>query len=375
MSQLFTSFQLGSLELSNRVVVSPMCQYSADDGVAGDWHLQHLMQLGYSGAGLVMLEATAVERRGRITHGCLGLYSDACESALIRVMNAVRRFGGSTRFGIQLAHAGRKASAHRPWEKGGGPLGAGDDPWPAIAPSAIPYDTGWPVPETLNEREMERILSSFHHAAQRAARIGFEVVEVHAAHGYLLHEFLSPLANQRKDYYGTSMENRMHFPLAVVQKVREALPEDVALGVRITGTDWSEDGWGPDDAVAFVRKLQLLGVGYVCVSSGGILPSVAVPVAPGYQVPLAAKVKRETGINTRAVGMIVTPEQAEDIIVSGHADMVCMARAFLDDPRWVWHAAEQLGASIAYPPQYVRAKRSVWPGAALIRPLTKEEGN
>jgi 2,4-dienoyl-CoA reductase-like NADH-dependent reductase (Old Yellow Enzyme family) len=366
---------MGTLELSNRVVVSPMCQYSADDGVAGDWHLQHLMQLGYSSAGLVMLEATAVERRGRITHGCLGLYSDACEAALIRVMSAARRFGGSTRFGIQLAHAGRKASAHRPWEKGGGPLGPGDDPWLTTAPSAIPYNTGWPVPETLEEKGMERILSSFHDAARRAARVGFEVVEVHAAHGYLLHEFLSPLANHRKDCYGTSLENRMRFPLAVVQTVREALHPDVVLGVRITGTDWSEGGWVPDDAVAFVRKLQPRGVGYVCVSSGGIIPSAAVPVTPGYQIPFAAKVKRETGIHTRAVGMIVTPEQAEDIIVSGHADMVCLARAFLDNPRWVWHAAEQLGASVSYPPQYERARRTIWPGAALIRHLKNEEGD
>jgi NADPH2 dehydrogenase len=220
---------------------------------------------------------------------------------------------------------------------------------------------------------MERILSSFHDAACSAARVGFEVVEVHAAHGYLLHEFLSPLANHRKDYYGTSLENRMRFPLAVVQTVREALPPDIVLGVRITGTDWSEGGWVPDDAVAFVRKLQPRGVGYVCVSSGGIMPSVAVPVTPGYQIPFAAKVKRETGIHTRAVGMIVTPEQAEDIIVSGHADMVCLARAFLDNPRWVWHAAAQLGASVYYPPQYERARRTIWPGAALIRPIKKKE--
>ena len=375
MSQLFTPFQMGTLELSNRVIVSPMCQYSADDGVAGDWHLQHLMQLGYSGAGLVMVEATAVERRGRITHGCLGLYSDACEAAIIRVMNAARRFGGSTRFGIQLAHAGRKASAHRPWEMGGGPLGPGDDPWPTMAPSAISFDTGWPVPEALDEGGMERLCSAFHEAASRAARIGFEVVEVHAAHGYLLHEFLSPLANHRNDCYGASLENRMRFPLAVVQTVREALPQNVVLGVRITGTDWREGGWTPDDAVAFVRKLQPLGVGYVCVSSGGIIPSVAVPVGPGYQIPFAAKVKKETGINTRAVGMIVTPEQAEDIIVSGHADMVCMARAFLDNPRWVWHAAEQLGASVPYPPPYERAQRTIWPGAVLMRPLKKKKGD
>jgi 2,4-dienoyl-CoA reductase-like NADH-dependent reductase (Old Yellow Enzyme family) len=371
MSRLFTPFSLGPLELPNRIVVSPMCQYSANDGVAGDWHLHHLMQFGYSGAGLVMVEATGVERRGRITHRCLGLYSYDCEAALTRIMKAARRVSGTARFGIQLAHAGRKASANIPWEKGGAPLGEEDDPWTTVAPSAAPFGPGWQTPEALDESGMARIVNAFVEAAHRAARIGFEIVEVHAAHGYLLHEFLSPLSNFRRDSFGGDLENRMRFPLNVVRAVREAVPHMV-VGARITGNDWDERGLAPEDAVAFARELKALGVGYVCVSSGGILPSIRVPSAPGYNVPAAATVKEGADIPVRAVGMIITPEQAEEIVVSGRADMVCMARAFLDNPRWVWHAAEMFGATVPYPRQYERAKRSAWPGAGIVRPLKPE---
>jgi 2,4-dienoyl-CoA reductase-like NADH-dependent reductase (Old Yellow Enzyme family) len=369
MSMLFTAVRIGRIQLSNRVVVSPMCQYSADDGVAGDWHLQHLIQYGYSGAGLVTLEATAVERRGRITHGCLGLYSDACEAALSRVIGAARRFGGQTRFGIQLAHAGRKASAHLPWEEQGGPLRRGQDAWRTVAPSPLPFAEGWPQPEELDGKGMGRVVDAFVGAARRAERIGFEVVELHAAHGYLLHEFLSPVANRRADSYGGSLENRMRFPLAVARAVRAALPDDVALGARITGTDWVRDGLTPDDAAAFAGELQSLGLTYVCVSSGGISPAARIPAEPGYNVPFAEKVKKETGMAVQTVGMIMKPEQAEEVVGSGCADMVCLARAFLDDPRWVWHAAEVLGAEAYYPHQYERARRAAWPGAALLRPL------
>lgn len=370
MSHLFSSFQLGPVKLSNRIAVSPMCQYSADDGVASDWHLQHLIQLGYSGAGLVVVEATGVERRGRITHQCLGLYSDACEAALGRVLAAARRFAGpDTRFGIQLAHAGRKASVYRPWDERKGLLAPEDDPWPTVSASAIPFDAGWPVPEALSEDGMERVREAFANSARRAVRIGFEVVELHAAHGYLMHQFLSPIANRRQDSYGGSLENRMRFPLAVARAVRAAIPSHVAMGARITGTDWLEGGWTVEDAVVFARALRGEGVDFVCVSSGGISPSVSIPAGPGYQVPFAAQIRKEAGIATRAVGMIVKPEQAEEIIASGKADMVALARAFLDDPRWVWHAAEKLGGSVHYPPQYARASRSLWPGAALLRPL------
>ncbi|MGH9356340.1 MAG: NADH:flavin oxidoreductase/NADH oxidase [Terriglobia bacterium] len=369
MSHLFSPFQLGPVRLSNRIIVSPMCQYSADDGVASDWHLQHLIQLGYSGAGLVMVEATGVERRGRITHQCLGLYSEPCEAALSRVLAAARRFtSADARFGIQLAHAGRKASVYRPWDERHGPLGPGDDPWPAVGPSPAAFDPAWPVPEALDEDGLERIREAFASSAKRAVRIGFDAIELHAAHGYLLHEFLSPVANQRTDSYGGSLENRMRFPLAVARAVRGATPSRVALGVRITGADWLPGGWTIEDAVAFVRALREEGTDFVCVSSGGISPAVAIPVEPGYQVPFAAKVRHETGIATQAVGMILKPEQAEEIIASGKADMVTLARTFLDDPRWVWHAAERLGGSVYYPPQYARASRSAWPGAALLRP-------
>lgn len=372
MSRLFTPFSLGPVELPNRVVVSPMCQYSANDGVPGDWHLHHLMQFGYSGAGLVMVEATGVERRGRITHGCLGLYSDDCEAALSRIINSVRRVSGSTRFGIQLAHAGRKASANVPWVNAGAPLGEGEDPWKTVGPSAVPFGEGWHIPEALDEKGIERTTAAFVDAALRASRIGFDVVEVHAAHGYLLHEFLSPLSNFRQDSYGGSLENRMRFPLNIVRAVRAAVPREVVVGARITGSDWDEKGLGPEDAILFARELKSLGAGYVCVSSGGILPSIRVPSTAGYNVPIAAKVKGEAGVPVRAVGMIVTPEQAEEVVATGKADLVCMARAFLDNPRWVWHAAELLGASAHYPLQYARAKRSSWPGAGLIRPLRSD---
>jgi 2,4-dienoyl-CoA reductase-like NADH-dependent reductase (Old Yellow Enzyme family) len=235
----------------------------------------------------------------------------------------------------------------------------------------VPYVEGWPIPEALDKDGMQRILTAFARAARRAARIGFEVVELHAAHGYLLHEFLSPIANRRTDSYGGNLEKRMRFPLEVVNVVREALPGGIILGVRITGTDWLEGGLTLDDAVVFAHELRSLGAGYACVSSGGITRAVEVPVEPGYQVPLAERIKKESGIATRTVGMIFTPEQAEDIISSGKADMVCMARAFLDNPRWVWHASEKLGASIQYPPQYARAQRSVWPVAEVIRPIKK----
>lgn len=359
-SELFTPFQLGPVGLPNRVVVAPMCQYSAVDGCAGDWHLQHLAQLGHSGAGLVMLEATAVEQRGRITHGCLGLYTDDCEASLGRVLTAARRFAGPARFGIQLAHAGRKASAHRPWEQEGAPLGPAEDAWPTVAPSPLPFGEGWPVPEALDQAGIAGITEAFVEAAQRAVRLGFEVIELHAAHGYLMHEFLSPVANRRHDAYGGALENRMRLPLGVARAVRECVPGTVALGMRITGTDWVDGGFTPDEAVALARALKVLGLDYVGVSSGGIAPDIAIPAAPGFQVPLAAKVRAGAGIATRAVGLISGAEQAEAIIAEGHADMVALARAFLDDPRWAWHAADALGAAVWCPPQYARARPPLW---------------
>jgi 2,4-dienoyl-CoA reductase-like NADH-dependent reductase (Old Yellow Enzyme family) len=359
-SQLFTPFKLGPVELPNRIVVAPMCQYSADDGSATDWHLQHLTALGFSGAGLVMVEASGVERRGRITHGCLGIYSDDNEAALTRVIAAARRRAGPTRFGIQLAHAGRKASTHLPWSTKGGSLDAAEDPWPTVAPSAIPFDQGWQTPDALDEAGIATVTDAFVAAARRAARIGFEVVELHAAHGYLMHEFLSPISNRRDDGYGGSLANRMRLPLEIARAVRAALPAGIALGTRISGTDWFEGGWTIEESVILAAKLKEIGVDYICVSSGGNVAHARIPLGPGYQVPLAAKVRHGAGIATRAVGLISGAEQAEAIVAEGRADMVALARAFLDDPRWGWHAADRLGGKVHCPPQYLRARPPAW---------------
>jgi 2,4-dienoyl-CoA reductase-like NADH-dependent reductase (Old Yellow Enzyme family) len=365
---LFSPLAVGPVTLANRIAVAPMCQYSAEDGTATDWHLQHLMQLAISRAGLVMLEATGVERAGRITPRCLGLYSDANEAAIARVLAAARQVAApGTAFGIQLAHAGRKGSCHMPWE-GGKPLAPGEGAWQTVAPSAIPFAQGGPPPVALDAQGLAGVTAAFRQAAVRAARLGFEVIELHAAHGYLLHEFISPLSNKRTDGYGGSLEGRMRFPLEVARAVRDATPRSVALGARITGTDWATGGLGADDAVAFAAALKAVGFDYVCVSGGGAVPNMQIALGPGYQVPYAAKVKAGTGIVTRAVGLIVEPAQAEAIVSSGQADFVALARAFLDDPRWVWHAAERLGAPIAFPPQYARVARAQWPGAAMVRP-------
>ena len=370
---LFSPFALGPVRLPNRIVVSPMCQYSANDGCMNDWHLQHLMTMAMSGAGLVVVEATAVERLGRITHGCTGLYSDDNERAMARTIAAARGVAlPGVKFGVQIGHAGRKASAQRPWE-GGRALKDGEDPWVTFAPSPIPFNDGWPVPEELTDADHVRIEKAFVEAAERAVRIGFDAIELHMAHGYLLHNFHSPLGNKRTDRWGGSPEARMAFPLAIAKAVRAAVPAGIALGARITGSDWTDDGLGPEDAVAFAKALKGIGLDFVCVSSGGIALRAKIPVGPGYQVPFAAKVRREAHIATRAVGMIVDPVQANDIVTRGDADMVALARALLDDPRWGWHAAEALGADIPRPPQYARAAPAVWPGAALVRPREDDE--
>ena len=370
-SHLFEPITLGGITLINRITVSPMCQYSAENGSAGDWHLQHLGSLSLSGAGLVIVEQTAVEPDGRITHGCLGLYSDANEAALGRVLALCRRWG-SARLGIQLAHAGRKGSARLPWH-GGGPLAVDNGAWPAAAPSAIPFDDRWPVPEALDESGLARIRDAHVAAARRADRIGFDLVELLAAHGFLLHCFLTPIANRRCDQYGGSFANRMRYPLEIAAAVREVWPRDKALGMRITGTDWMAGGITPEEAGVFARELRGIGLDYVCVSSGGIGPQARPAIGPGYQVPFAAAVKKASGIAVQAVGMIVDPHQAEEILATGCADSVALARAFLDDPRWAWHAADALGAEIACPPQYRRARPDQWPGALLARPRGSSE--
>lgn len=358
-SRLFEPIAIGEVQLPNRLVVAPMCQYSASDGSATDWHVQHLSQLAYSGAGLVVVEATAVERRGRITHACLGLYSDDNEAALERALHAARRLGGSTRFGIQLAHAGRKASTHRPWD-GGAPLGPSEDPWQTVSSSATPFGEGWHVPRALTSTEIDATIEAFVESARRAVRIGFEVIEIHSAHGYLLHEFLSPLVNSRTDDYGGALENRLRMPLAVIRAVRAAVPRNVAVGLRISGTDWVDGGWDVAQSISYVRAAKEIGIGYVCVSSGGARAKVTVPIAPGYQVPLAHEVRQATGVPTRAVGLITDPRQAEQILAAGSADMVALARAFLDDPRWGWRAADLLGAKAHFPLPYHLARSEGW---------------
>ena len=361
-SALFSPYRLAGLELANRIVVSPMCQYSADDGCANDWHLMHLGMLANSGAALVVVEATHVERHGRITHGCLGLYSDDNEAALARVIAQVRR-AGTAKFGIQIAHAGRKASSQRPWE-GGGALKADADPWPTIAASPIPWGDDWHTPRMVTEDDMGRVRAAFVSAAKRALRIGFDAIELHFAHGYLAHGFMSPISNKRSDDYGGAFENRLRFPLSIARAVRAVVPKDMPLGARITGSDWREGGLTADDAVAISKALKGEGLDFICISSGGVTADTRNPSEPGYNVPIAERVKREVGIPTRTVGLIVKPEHAEQIVAQGQADLVSLGRAFLDDPHWGWHAAKALGADVARPPQYARAGPKLWAPAA-----------
>jgi 2,4-dienoyl-CoA reductase-like NADH-dependent reductase (Old Yellow Enzyme family) len=363
-SALFSPIKLAGLELANRIVVAPMCQYSANDGAATDWHMTHLGMLANSGAGLVIVEATHVERHARITHGCLGLYSNACEAALARVIAHCKRVG-TAKFGVQLAHAGRKASSQRPWE-GGGALKPGEDPWDTIAPSAVPFGPNWHTPRAVTEDDMARVIAAFVAAAERALRIGFDAIEFHMAHGYLMHSFMSPLSNQRNDDYGGTLEARMRFPLAVARAVRAVVPCPIPLGARFTGSDWMEGGLTVADAVVFAKALKEAELDYVDISSGGITAATRNPTTPGYNVPLAEEVKKQAGMSTRTVGLIINAEQAEEIVAQGRSDMVALARAMLDDPRWGWHAARALGVEVARAQQYQRAGPKLWPGAGML---------
>ncbi|OWJ59069.1 oxidoreductase [Inquilinus limosus] len=366
-SALFSPLALGPITLPNRLVIAPMCQYSADDGCASDWHIQHWMTLAMSGAALVVVEATGVERRGRITHGCLGLYSDANERSIARALAAARAVAlPGTRFGVQLAHAGRKASTQRPWE-GGRPLSPDQDPWPTVGPSAVPFDANWHTPEALDETGLERVKAAFVAAARRAVRLGFDAIELHMAHGYLFHSFLSPLSNRRDDRWGGDAERRRAFPLAVAAAVREVVPAGIALGIRVSASEWVEGGFEVGEAAVLATELKALGYTFICASSGGNAAHARIPVGPGYQVPLAREIREKSGLTTRAVGMIVDPHQAEGIITRGDADQVALARAVLDDPRWGWHAAEALGAELTLPPQYARAGARTWPGRKLLQ--------
>jgi 2,4-dienoyl-CoA reductase-like NADH-dependent reductase (Old Yellow Enzyme family) len=354
MSQLFSPFAIGALSLKNRIVIAPMCQYSAIDGEATDWHLIHLGHLALSGAGLLTIEATAVEPEGRISPGDLGLWSDATEAALRRVLLAVRGYSPMP-IAIQLAHAGRKASSQVPWD-GGQLIAPGAGGWQTVAPSAVAHGEGEAPPLALDLAGLQRITNAFAAAAQRAHRLGLDAIELHAAHGYLLHQFLSPLSNARTDEYGGSLASRMRFPLAVFDAVRAAVPAALPVGVRISATDWVEGGWDLEQSVAFGQALRKRGCDFIHVSSGGVSPRQRIPLAPGYQVALAERIRRETDLPTIAVGLITEPGQAEAIVASGQADLVALARGILFDPHWPWHAAAALGAQVEAPRQYWRSQ-------------------
>lgn len=355
MSHLFDPYAIGNLKLANRIAIAPMCQYSADEGSATDWHMIHLGHLALSGAGLMIIEATAVSPEARITPDDLGLYSDANEAALARVLKAIRQHSPMA-ISMQLAHAGRKASSQAPWE--GGAQIRPDQPrgWQTVAPSAVPHAEGEVPPAALDRAGMDKIREDFVAAAVRAARLGIDGIEIHAAHGYLLHQFLSPLANKRTDEYGGSLENRMRFPLEVFDAVRAVYPADRPVWVRVSATDWVPNGWDIDGTIAFSHALKARGCAAVHVSTGGVSPQQAIKLGPGYQVPYAQRVKAEVGLPTIAVGLITEPEQAEAIIANDEADVISIARAMLYDPRWPWHAAARLGASVDAPRQYWRSQ-------------------
>ncbi|RWR25601.1 NADH:flavin oxidoreductase/NADH oxidase [Sinirhodobacter populi] len=355
MSKLFTPIAAGSLAMPNRVVIAPMCQYSAEEGRMTDWHMIHLGQLALSGAGLLTIEATAVSPEGRITYADVGLWDDATEAAMVPVLKAVRRWSDIP-VAIQLAHAGRKASTDKPW-LGGAQIPPGrPNGWQTVAPSAQPFAPGENAPEALDKAGMDRIRDAFAEAARRSLRLGIDAIQIHAAHGYLLHQFLSPLSNHREDAYGGSLENRMRFPLEVFDAVKAVVPDDYPVSVRISGTDWVEGGWDIGQTIALAQELRARGCAAIHVSSGGLDPRQQIPVAPGYQVPLARAVKAAVDMPVVAVGLITAFDHAESIVATGDADMVALARGILYDPRWPWHAAAHLGAQVHAAPQYLRCQ-------------------
>ena len=361
-SVLFSPIQLRNLELSNRIAVAPMCQYSADDGAMTDWHLMHLGQFAVGGAGMLLAEATAVSPEGRISDQCPGLWDDRTEAAAKRVADFAAAYG-NVPFGIQLAHAGRKGSTRAPWLVGPdkpGPLRPDEGAWETIAPTAESFVPSFPLPRQMDRADMDRVRDAFADSARRADRLGAKVIELHAAHGYLMQQFLSPLSNKRNDDYGGPVENRMRFPLEVFEATRAAWPEDKPLGVRISAVDWVAEGWQLADSLKLAKALEDRGCDFIDCSSGGASVNAQIDAGPGYQVPFAAAIKAQSKtMKVMAVGQISSGRQAESIVRTGQADMVAIARGFLYDPHWVWHAAEELGATAAYPPQYGRCHPSL----------------
>jgi 2,4-dienoyl-CoA reductase-like NADH-dependent reductase (Old Yellow Enzyme family) len=354
-ARLFTPFRVGGLELRNRIVIAPMCQYSADEGRATDWHLIHLGHLALSGAALLTIEATAVMPEGRISPRDLGLWSDDTEAALARTLESVRRWSDMP-VAIQLGHAGRKGSTRVPWQGSAQIRPHETGGWQTVAPSAVPFGEGDDPPVALDSAGLARTRDAFAKAAGRAGRLGLDAVQIHGAHGYLLHQFLSPLSNRRTDEYGGSLENRMRFPLEVFDAVRAAFPSARPVTVRVSGTDWAAGGWDIEQTVVFAKALEARGCSGIHVSSGGLTPAQRISVGPGYQVPLARAVKAATGLPVVAVGLITEFEQAEAIVGTGDADLVAIARAILYNPRWPWHAAAHFGASVRAPNQYLRSQ-------------------
>jgi 2,4-dienoyl-CoA reductase-like NADH-dependent reductase (Old Yellow Enzyme family) len=350
--KLFTPFRIGEIELKNRIVVSPMCEYSAKDGHPQPWHMVHLGSRAVGGAALVMTEASAVEERGRISAEDAGIYDDAHITSWSPITEFVKSQGAV--IGMQLAHAGRKASTAAPWT-GGKPVPIGSGGWEPVAPSALPFDTGYNVPRALEVGEISEVVAAFRRAAERALVAGFEVLEIHAAHGYLIHEFLSPLCNTRKDQYGGALENRVRFALEVAKAIREVWPVKSPLFCRVSATDWVEGGWDLEQTIELSKRLKPLGVDLIDASSGGAVAYAKIPAGPGYQVAFAEAIRREAGIATGAVGMITDPAQADTILASGQADLVFLAREFLRDPYWPRRAAKALDAKIPGPVQYGRA--------------------
>lgn len=355
MSKLFEPLTIGSLEIANRIVIAPMCQYSAKNGCATDWHMIHLGHLSLSGAGMLITEATAVSPEGRISPDDLGLYSDDNEAALARVLSAIRGYA-PIRVASQLAHAGRKGSSEPPWAGGLQIAPDASRGYTTVAPSALPHSQGEHAPMALDAAGLAKVKDDFIAATLRAARLGFDGIEIHMAHGYLLHQFLSPLSNRRDDSYGGSLENRMRFPLEIFDAVRTAFPASRPVWARVSATDWVEGGWDTPDTIALANAMRDRGADTIHVSTGGLSPHQQIPLEPGYQVKHAQAVKDATAMTTIAVGLITEPAQAEDIVASGKADAVALARAMLYDPRWPWHAAAELGAKVAAPPQYWRCQ-------------------
>jgi 2,4-dienoyl-CoA reductase-like NADH-dependent reductase (Old Yellow Enzyme family) len=352
---LFSPIKLGPLELANRIAIAPMCQYSADEGLPTDWHMIHLGHLALSGAGLLIIEATAVTPEGRISPEDLGLWSDEHAAALEPIVNAMRRHS-PIKIAIQLGHAGRKASSEVPWQGGANIPPDHQRGWQTVAPSAIPHAQGETVPLALDADGLQRVKEGFVASARRADALGLDAIEIHGAHGYLLHQFLSPLSNKRSDEYGGSLENRMRFPLEVFDAIRAAVSPEMVVGMRISATDWVEGGWDLGQSLALSEALEQRGCQFLHVSSGGLSPLQKIPVGPGYQIEFAARIKQETSMPVIGVGLITEAKQAETIIQTGQADMVALARAMLYDPRWPWHAAAELGASVSAPPQYWRSQ-------------------